>query len=486
MQKEASSFSSNESDYHERSIPELKTWDEYNPKQWPLKLKIRNVIVISTMSFLNQYGANVFAPSIPTISKEFHSSRTVVTLGTTLYSLGVLFGILIFAPLSEQFGRRPIYLTGYSVFALLQIPIALSVNLEMFLVFRFFSGCFGSVGMSNGAGSLADLFEKKDRGKYMIVYFTLLSLGPGVAPIISGFITQSTIGWRWEFWILLILSGVLLLFSFLLLKETYPPILNRMKLERTGELGELGENEVVAKRLSGTELLKKWLVLLSMKKPLHMLVTQPILICIAFTVGTIYGILSLVLIAFSQAWEVLYNFNVGISGLMYVSITLGLLCAVFLALPLNQKFYIKLLQRNGGESEPEFRLPMGIIGCLLFVTGILIFGWTANYRVFWFVPLIGSTLLGAGYIMTNNPLNMYVVDTYGIYSASASAAVRVLQLTFGAIFPLFAESLYQRLGYGWGCTLLAFILLFCSISLPLLYFFGPRIRSLDVFDPARY
>ncbi|EPY52323.1 MFS family membrane transporter [Schizosaccharomyces cryophilus OY26] len=483
MLKEVSSFHSDEPIYNARALSNLQSWDPYKPKEWPLKIKVRNVIVISTMTFLNQYGSSVFAPSIPRIAEQFQSSKTVVTLGATLYSFGILFGTLVCAPLSEQFGRRPVYLVGYSIFALLQIPIALSVNLEMFLIFRFFSGVFGSVGISNGSGTLADLFEKKDRGKYMIVYFTLLSLGPGIAPIISGFITQSSIGWRWEFWILLILSGVLVLSAFLLLKETYPPILNREKLEKTGHIGE---NEPVAKRFTGTELLKRWLVLLSMKKPLHMLITQPILICVAFTIGTIFGILNLVLMAFSQAWELLYNFSVGISGLMYISITLGLLMAVFIALPLNQKFYVHLLNQNHGESEPEFRLPMSILGCLLFEIGIVVFGWTAEYRVFWFVPLIGSTILGAGYIMTSNPLNMYVVDAYGIYSASASAAVKVLQLTCGAIFPLFAQSLYLRLGYGWGCTLLAFILLFCTVSLPLLFFYGKRVRNLEAFDPAKY
>ncbi|WBW72559.1 transmembrane transporter [Schizosaccharomyces osmophilus] len=483
MVKKFLSFHSDVSDYHRDAIADLQSWDPYNPKEWPLKIKVRNVIVISTMTFLNQFGSSIFAPSIPRIAEQFLSSTTVVTLGSTLYSIGILFGTLIFAPFSEQFGRRPIYLLGYSLFALMQIPIALSVNIEMFLIFRFFSGMFGSVGISNGSGSLADLFEKKDRGKYMIIYFTLLSLGPGVAPIISGFITQSSIGWRWEFWILLMLSAVVVLSAFLFLKETFPPILNRKKLERTGKLGE---NEIVAKRLTGTELLKKWVVLLSMRKPLHMLVTQPILICVAFTVGTVFGILQLVFMAFSQAWERLYNFNVGISGLMYVSISVGLLIAVFIALPINQKFYIYLLKQHGGESEPEFRLPMGILGCLLFEIGILIFGWTANYKVFWFVPLIGSTLLGAGSVMTSNPLNMYIVDTYGIYSASASAAVKVLQLAFGGTFPLFAESLFLRLGYGWGCTLLAFIFLACSVSIPLLFLHGEKIRKLKTFDLARY
>lgn len=469
---------------HVPSTPlETNCPDKYNPKTWPIRLKVRNVIVISSMTFLNQYGDSVFAPSISNIAEQFHASRTLVTLGATLYTLGILFGNLIFAPLSEQFGRRPIYLIGYSVFALLQIPIALSVNLAMFLVFRFFSGLFGSVGLSNGSGSLADLFEKKDRGKYMVIYFTVLSIGPGIAPIISGFISQSSIGWQWEFWILLILSGFNLFWAFLLLKETYPPVLNRKKYEK---YGEIGENEPVALRLTGKQLLMKLLILLSMKKPISILLSQPILICVACTIGSIYGMINLVLIAFSEVWKSSYDFSPGISGLMYISITLGLFSAVFIAMPINQKFYSYLVKRNGGEGEPEFRLPMGFIGITLFEIGILLFGWTARYKIFWFVPTIGSAIMGGGYIMTSNPLNMYVVDSYGIYSASASAGVKIFQLLLGAIFPLFAESLFRRLNYGWGCTLLAFILLACGCSLPILFKYGKQIRNLRPFDPSKY
>lgn len=87
----------------------------------------------------------------------------VVIGATTGFTVMLGFGPLILAPLSETFGRRTLYLSCFSVFTLLQIPTALSPNVETLIAMRVLSGAAGSVGIANGGGTISDMFEPHER-----------------------------------------------------------------------------------------------------------------------------------------------------------------------------------------------------------------------------------------------------------------------------------------------------------------------------------
>jgi MFS family permease len=75
---------------------------------------------------------------MPGMMKEFHeSSEPVATLGVTMYLLGLAVGSLILAPLSEIYGRRPVYIGSLGIFALMILPCALAKSLPEVLIFRF-------------------------------------------------------------------------------------------------------------------------------------------------------------------------------------------------------------------------------------------------------------------------------------------------------------------------------------------------------------
>ena len=78
------------------------------------------------------------------------------------------FGPLVLAPLSETFGRRMLYLSCFSVSTLLQIPTALSPNVEILIAMRVLSGAVGSVGIANGGGTISDMFESLMDGTCLI------------------------------------------------------------------------------------------------------------------------------------------------------------------------------------------------------------------------------------------------------------------------------------------------------------------------------
>lgn len=87
----------------------------------------------------------MFTPGIEQIAADLKTSPNAVVGATTGFVVLLGIGPLILAPLSEIFGRRRLYLACFSVFAILQVPTALSPNIETLLVVRTVSGFFGSM-----------------------------------------------------------------------------------------------------------------------------------------------------------------------------------------------------------------------------------------------------------------------------------------------------------------------------------------------------
>jgi MFS family permease len=101
-------------------------------------------------------------------------SKTLVILGITTYLCGLAIGSLLLAPLSEMYGRRPVYLIAVAAFTILIIPCALANNLAQILVLRFFGAVAGAAMISNAPGTVSDI----SREDYRALAFSIWSLGP--------------------------------------------------------------------------------------------------------------------------------------------------------------------------------------------------------------------------------------------------------------------------------------------------------------------
>ncbi|KAI9650473.1 hypothetical protein NHQ30_000489 [Ciborinia camelliae] len=146
----------------------------------------------------------------------------------------------------------------------------------------------------------------------------------------------------------------------------------------------------------------------------------------------------------------------------------------------------KLAQHQDGNNleadqtvfiDPEHRLPPMLLGGTLLPLGLFLYGWTSQYHLHWIAPIIGTSLLGFGLMVTLIPTSTYLMDVYTIYAASASAANLCLKNLFGTVLPLAGPPLYKTLGLGWGNSLLAFLAL-AFVPIPLILMkFGKQLRS---------
>lgn len=181
--------------------------DGENPQDWPMAKKALVIFFMSFSTLVVVMYSTSYTSGIPGMMVTFDiQSKTLVVLGITTYLCGLAIGSLLLAPLSEMYGRRPVYLVAVAMFTILIIPCALSNSLAQILVMRFFGAVAGAAMISNAPGTVSDIISDD----YRALAFSIWSLGPMngpvVGPLIGGFVFQA-LGWRWTNWVVMIGSG---------------------------------------------------------------------------------------------------------------------------------------------------------------------------------------------------------------------------------------------------------------------------------------
>ncbi|KKZ68044.1 hypothetical protein EMCG_06254 [[Emmonsia] crescens] len=432
--------------------------DPGNPRNRSLARKWVIVLVMAVGSVCVTCASSLYTMTYAQIMEEFHCSRIVATLGLSLFIFGLGVGPLVLAPLSEFYGRRIIYVTSFTFFLIWLIPCAVAQNIETMLVARFFTGISGSAFLSVAGGTVGDMFARHELGAPMMIYTASPFLGPELGPLLGGFICEYT-SWRWAFYMLLIWAASVLIAIALLVPETYHPVLLRRKAiqlrRETGDERWRAPIEISERSVAQT-------VLRSVYRPMMLLTMEPMCLNLCIFSAILLGILYLFFGAFQLVFSTLHGFTLSQIGLSFMGLFVGMMFAIS-SDPLWRKNYARLVHKREtkvgkiGEYEPEWRLPPAIAGAPLVSIGIFIFAWTIYRDVHWIAPIIGSAVFGMGTILVYSGIFTFLVDAYPLYAASALAANSFLRSSFGAVFPLFGIQMYNRLGFNWASTLLAFL-----------------------------
>ncbi|KAK4867143.1 hypothetical protein LT330_007884 [Penicillium expansum] len=456
--------------------PNVVDWDgpddPANPLNWPASRKNLHVAIVSIFTLTANLAATMFAPGASELADEFGiTDSTLETMTVSLYILGFAIGPLIFAPLSELYGRLVIYNVCNVVYLAFTFGCAFSTDTAMFLVFRFIAGSAASGPMSIGGGTVADVTVQEKRGRAMALFTMGPILGPILGPLIGGFVSQY-LGWRWTFRIILILSGIITAATFALMHETNATVLLSRKVERLRK--ETGNLDLVAARVSN--LTPKQLLLRAIVRPLKLLIFSPIVLLISLYTGLMFGIIFLLFTTFPSVFHGVYGFDEGMSGLAYLGLGIGMFSGLILFSVLSDKL---LGQKQGGAvGAPEQRLilmkwfgPITPLGCFMY-------GWSAYYHTHWIVPIIGTTIIGIGCLFVVIPGQIYLVDSFGAAAAASAIAANLLvRSPFGAFLDLAAAPLYNKLGLGWGNSVLGFITLAFTPVPWLFYQYGGYLRT---------
>ncbi|KAH8593985.1 major facilitator superfamily transporter multidrug resistance [Bisporella sp. PMI_857] len=475
------------------SIDFVVEWEGENdplcPRSMSLLRRWITVCVLSMGSLLVTCASSLYASAYDQLKAEFHCSQEIATLGLSLFVVGLALGPMLLSPLSEFYGRRPIYIVSMFFFLIWLIPSAVAQNIQTMLVGRFFDGFAGSAFLSVAAGTVSDLFAGPQLQEPMMLYTIAPFLGPVIGPAIGGFINDFT-NWRWSFYALIIWTFVMLN-SVLIVPETYHPKLLAFK---AAEIRRLTGNEAYHSKseIAVAEKSIKSTMLHSLYKPFELLIFEPMCLSLCLYSALLLGILYLFFGAFPLVFRTNHNFSLWESGLTFLGLVVGFVAAIFMN-PIWHKNYLRLVEKSNSNAEkrdqnrrpdPEFRLPPAILGGVLVPVGLFWFGWTTYRNVHWIVPIIGSVFFGTGMLLVFSGIFTFLVDAYPAYAASALAANTFTRCMFAGAFLLFGNQMYKKLGYQWATSLLAFLAL-AVMPFPYLFFrYGKSIRSRSRFATA--
>jgi MFS family permease len=293
-----------------------------------------------------------------------------------------------------------------------------------------------------------------------------------VGPIASGFLVEAA-GWKWNQGLMTIFTGLLFFVGSLVVPETYTPVLLRLRAQKLSKLtGRVYQSKMDTNRKSMSEQFR-----IIFSRPWILLFREPIVLLTSIYIAIVYGTLYMLFAAFPIVFSDHRGWSLGITGLSFVGIAVGMVFTVLYYIFIEQRRYIRVTEAHNGIAPPEARLPPAIIGSVLLPIGLFWFAWTNGPEIHWAVPIVGSGFFGAGVVFIFLGLINYLVDSYVVFAASALAANSLLRSIFGAVFPLITPSIYNGLDIHWGSSIPAFLSVLCMPWPFLFYCYGERIRS---------
>ncbi|KAF4785470.1 major facilitator superfamily transporter [Colletotrichum scovillei] len=446
------------------TIPEVD-----NPYNYTNKTKWTITLIIALAAAVSPMGSSIFYPALTEMSKEFGVTPTITNLSVAFYMLAMAIFPLWWSSFSETLGRRTIYLLSFTLFVLFSILSAVSVNIEMLIVMRLLAGGASASVQAVGAGTIADIWEPRERGRAMSIFYLGPLTGPLLAPIIGGALAQR-FGWQSTMWTLAIYGGLVLVMILFCLPETLARP-RPVAIPQQSQLVSEGTEKNALARTKTTESVKvhsKKAAAFFKKSfidPLSVLLYlrfPPVAITVWFaavTFGALFVVNISVQATLSQAP---YGFSELIIGLFYFPAGLG----YFLASLLGGRWLDVIMAREARKAGrydpdgklillPEDRMRENIwIAATVYPASLIYYGWVVEKGLFWFVPCIGLFTFGASSMLVFGAATTMLTEFMPKRSSGGVAVNNFVRNIFSCIGAIAAQPVINAIGNGWLFTIL--------------------------------
>ena len=173
---------------------------------------------ITLMNMFIPLSTDLYLPALPSMGMTFESNAAIINLTLSAFFFFYAFGMLIWGPLSDKFGRKPILIAGNLLYLVSSVLCAMAENVYWLIAARAFQGIGAGGVTSVSVAMIKDCFTGKNRESILAITQSMAALAPMLAPIIGVFIIQY-VGWRGSFWTLALIAIVNLVLT-LLYQET--------------------------------------------------------------------------------------------------------------------------------------------------------------------------------------------------------------------------------------------------------------------------
>jgi len=468
--------------YDKIELTEDMCYDElgYSFPEWK-KWTILSVIFLVQVSM--NFNTSLYSNAIDGISEEFHVSAQAARCGAMIFLVLYAFGCELWAPWSEELGRKPILQASLLLVNIWQLPVALAPNFASIMVGRALGG-LSSAGGSVTLGMIADMWEA-DTQQYAVAFVVFSSVGGSIlGPIVGGF-SQAYLSWRWSIWIQLIFGGFVQILHFVLVPETRTTIMMDKIAKKRRKSGQdtniWGPNELVPfkDRFSAKEVLITW------TRPFKMFLTEPIVL----TLSLLSGFSDALIFMFIQSFSLVYKqwgFGTVELGLAFIPIGIGYTIAWLSFIPVIRR-NIKERREKPDDEKAQYEsrlwwllytapcLPLGLIG----------FAWTSTGPpLHWIGSMVFAAIVGiANYAIYMATID-YMICAYGPYSASATGGNGWSRDFLAGVLTIPATPFFTNIGsnpLAYASTIL-FCISFCLvIAVYVIYWKGPVLRKRSPF-----
>ncbi|CAI7587555.1 unnamed protein product [Penicillium glandicola] len=452
--------------------------DTMDPHNWSFQRRAWTTILTSLTGFVVFWSSTIDATALTATRELFHTTFEVETLPTSMFLIGAGLGALITGPISEVYGRNPVYIPTMVGFMLFNMGAGLSQTVVQRIVCRGLAGLFGSAPPVLAASSIVDVWSPIERVYTYPIFAMIIFTGPLVGPVPGSFLVGGhSTSWRWVDWLTIIVAGAILIPVVLFLPETYSPILLYWKAKTlrclTGD--DRYRSPLEFRKATFTRRLRT-----SLYRPLLLFATEPIIMIHSVYLALLFMILYTFIAGYVSIYQKANNFNATSTALAFLGIEVGVLLSA-LTIPVTMWLLRREIRRSRSRGQhrpdPEISLYMGMFGAPALSISLFWMGWTAKLSISFWSPLVASVFFGFGALCIFVSAYQYVADAFEAHVASALSCLQMLRLVAAGVMAVIAELMYRRLGTAWTLTLLGGIsLLFLPVPY-LLYWKGYKIRS---------
>lgn len=440
--------------------------------------------VIFAVQVSMNFNTSLYSNGLKGIEKAFGVSAQGARCGAMIFLVTYAFGCELWAPWSEEFGRKPILQLSLFFVNIFQLPVALAHNFTSLMVGRALGG-LSSAGGSVTLGMVADMWES-DNQQYAVAFVVFSSVGGSIlGPLIGGFV-ENYLAWRWTIWIQLIFGGFVQLVHLIFVPETRTTVMmNKIAKKRraNGQSPNLyGPDEMrpFKERFSAKEILVTWI------RPFRMFLTEPIVLVLSLLSGFSDALIFMFIQSFSLVYEQWHFGPIGI-GLAFIPILIGYFIAYFAFIPaIRRNIAERKANPDDEKAQYESRLWFLLYTAPCLPLGLIGFAWTSGGPpIHWMGTMVFAAIVGiANYSIYMATID-YMICAYGPYSASATGGNGWSRDFLAGVLTLPATPFFTNIG-GKQHLQIASTILFCIsfvlvIAVYVIYWYGPVLRKRSPF-----
>ncbi|KAI1176607.1 major facilitator superfamily domain-containing protein [Nemania sp. FL0916] len=440
-----------------------------NPKYYPNSIKWMLTIFVAAAGCVAPMGSAIFYPSLGEIASDLKVSKTVVNLSIAVYMLAMSIFPLWWSSFSETLGRRSIYLVSFALNAAFTVASGRSQTIGQLILFRILSGGAAASVQAVGAGTIADIWEPRERGRAMGIFYLGPLTGPLLAPIIGGGLTAA-FDWRSTMYFLAAYGAVIFVLVLFGVPETLPRQRQEQVAAAVTDDANNGLSRVSTKRSAvqaRTRTAGRWVkrILFDPLSVLRYLRFPAVALTVgyaAITFGSLFVLNICVQSAFGSAP---YNFPPLIVGLLYIPGSLGYFIASLLGGPWLDRIMERSARRAGRYDArgklvyyPEDRVRENAwLSAALYPGALVWFGWSVQTHQHWAVPSVANFVFGVGSMLVFSMATTMLTEFMPRRASSGVALNNFVRNILSATGAVVGQPLIDAIGFGWLATAVALI-----------------------------